>query len=65
MRISRKCNKKLMSCLRVPLDVLWIYHIYDNNFEIKNYITKYLKGSCCYFSKEHIYFKYFTKYAFV
>ena len=35
------------SCSRIPQDyVVWIYNTFDNNFEIQNGFTKYLKGSC-------------------
>ena len=34
-------------CLEVPREiVVCIYDTFDNNFEIENYFTKYLKKSC-------------------
>ena len=52
--------------LRVPRKVIFCYfHTFENNLEIKQVLTKYLKESCCLSSDQHFSFKYFPKNVFV
>ena len=44
--------------------VVLISDTFDNNSQVKNDFTKYLKGSGWYCSEKYFSFKYFPKYAF-
>ena len=51
--------------LRVPtISIICYFHTFENNLGIKRKFTKYLKGSCCLTSCQHISFKYFQKKCF-
>ena len=43
--------------------VVWIYDTFDDNFEIENSFTKYLKESCSWSSDWHFSIKYFPDFA--
>ena len=52
--------------LRVPLESIVCYFItFENNLRIKNKLTRHLKESCCLTSRQHFFFKYIPKKAFL
>ena len=54
------------SCLKIYLtSVVWTFHTFEDNFEMKHKFAKYLKESCRLSSDEQFSFKYFLEVAFV
>ena len=54
------------SVLKISLTiVVWISNTFENNFEIKHKLEKYLKENCVLSSYQHCSFKYFLKIHFI